>query len=65
MFVQDAVSVEVYWLKCWWAGFTGSSMWMLGSSTSLSVYSGLVSLGIGDTVASVVGSQYGRHKWPS
>jgi len=36
-----------------------------GSSVPLSVYSGLICLGAGDTAASIVGSMHGRHQWPS
>ncbi|XP_038078920.1 dolichol kinase-like isoform X2 [Patiria miniata] len=32
--------------------------------TSLAIYSGVLSLGVGDTAASVVGSLYGKIRWP-
>ncbi|XP_060565278.1 uncharacterized protein LOC132724437 [Ruditapes philippinarum] len=31
---------------------------------SLSMYAGLISVGVGDGVASVIGRKYGKHKWP-
>ncbi|XP_053405946.1 dolichol kinase-like [Mercenaria mercenaria] len=31
---------------------------------SLSMYAGLISVGVGDGIASVIGRKFGRHKWP-
>ncbi|CAM1297132.1 DOLK (predicted) [Pycnogonum litorale] len=44
-----------------------SPLWILVSSNiedNVSALSGVISLGIGDTIASVYGSLYGKHFWP-
>ncbi|XP_035699533.1 dolichol kinase-like [Branchiostoma floridae] len=43
-------------------------LWLYPSAytigTELAMYSGVISLGVGDTAASVIGSKLGRHRWP-
>lgn len=44
-------------------GFT-VPFWLHYSGTSdLTLYSGVIALGVGDTMSSVIGSRYGSHKW--
>ncbi|XP_066271465.1 dolichol kinase-like [Branchiostoma lanceolatum] len=43
-------------------------LWLYPSAykigTELAMYSGVISLGFGDTAASIIGSTLGRHRWP-
>lgn len=42
-----------------------SPLWLHHSSTvHVALYSGFLSLGIGDTVANLAGSAFGQHRWP-
>ena len=34
------------------------------AASRLSLYSGVISLGVGDSIASVAGKLMGKHKWP-
>ena len=36
-----------------------------GPRQHLSLFAGVITVGVGDTAAAVIGSQFGRHRWPS
>lgn len=40
-------------------------LWLLpaGNPVTLTTFSGVIAIGIGDTAASIIGSYFGRHKW--
>nr|CAG4643430.1 EOG090X0BFL [Ilyocryptus agilis] len=39
-------------------------VWLADNNRRLAQMSGIISVGIGDSVASIVGSKIGRHRWP-
>ena len=39
-------------------------LYLLRAVAKMSMYAGVLSLGIGDAIASIVGKLHGKHNWP-